>query len=280
MQLQVENINLDIISVGGLYTVVQLPNYKIGIDLGICPRSSFNKNHIFFTHAHADHISGVVRHCASRRLLGLPPPTYVIGHEDAEHFQIFMNAASKLVRSEMQYHLKVVSPGDRIEINKQLCVRSYRSIHRVPCQGYIVSEVRSKLKAEYRGLVGSQLQHLRESGHQLSEDIETPLVSYTGDTTIDVFHREPSLQDVRVLITEVTFFDSDVDKLESKRRGHMHIDDIIDNPELFCQPGIVLMHASSRFSNESIEDILHRKMPKEMLSRIHLIPNSGPLTGF
>ena len=280
MQLQVENINLDIISVGGLYTVVQLPNFKIGIDLGICPRSSFNKNHIFFTHSHADHISGVVRHCASRRLLGLPPPTYVIGQEDAENFNHFMQAASKLVRSEMEYHLKVVSPGDRIDINRQLCVRSYRSIHRAPCQGYVVSEVRSKLKPDFQGLSGSKLQSLRESGQQLSVDVETPLVSYTGDTTIEVFFREPLLQQVKVLITEVTFFDDDVDKVEAKRRGHMHIDDIIDNPQLFCQAGIVLMHASSRFSDDEVQRILVNKMPESLLSRIHMIPNSGPLTGF
>ena len=280
MQLQVENINLDIISVGGLYTVVQLPNFKIGIDLGICPRSSFNKSHIFFTHSHADHIAGVVRHCASRKLLGLPAPTYVIGHEDADNFVQFMDAASKLVRSDLDYNLTVVSPGDRVDINKQLCVRSYRSIHRAPCQGYVVSEVRSKLKTEFRGLGSSELQELRESGQQLSEDVETPLVSYTGDTTIDVFFKESVLQKVKVLITEVTFFDDAVDKVESKKRGHMHIDDIIDNPELFCQAGIVLMHASSRFSNDDIQKILQQKMPETLLSRIHLVSNSGPLTGF
>ena len=58
MRLKVQNINLDIISVGGLYTVVQLPNFKVAIDMGICPRSAFNKGHVFFTHTHADHITG------------------------------------------------------------------------------------------------------------------------------------------------------------------------------------------------------------------------------
>lgn len=280
MQLQVQNIKLDIISVGGLYTVVQLPSYKIAIDLGVCPRSSFNKGHIFFTHTHADHIAGVIRHCASRRLLGLPPPTYVIGQEDASNFKEFMSHAGKLVRSDMEYKVLEVSPGDRIPINQHTCVRSYRSIHKAPCQGYVVCEIRTKLKPEYHGLKGDELQGLRELGFSLTTEIETPLVTYTGDTTIDVFHREPILQTVKVLITEVTFFEDDVDKIEAKRRGHMHIDDIIDNPELFCQPAIVLMHASSRFTGEDVHRILEQKMPEEMRRRVHIIPNNSPLEGF
>lgn len=280
MHLQVQNINLDIISVGGLYTVVQLPNFKVAVDLGICPRSSFNKSHVFFTHTHADHISGVIRHCASRRLLGLTPPTYVIGAEDADNFTEFMRVAGKMVRSDMEYNIEVVHPGDRILINKQLCARSYRSVHKAPTQGYVFFELRSKLKSEYHGLPPSDLQALREHGFVLSQEVETPLVSYTGDTTIDVFHREPILQQVKVLITEVTFFDSDVDKVEARKRGHMHIDDIIDNPHLFQQPGIVLMHASSRFSGDVVQEILQNRMPPDLLNRIHLVPNDAPLDGF
>jgi len=280
MRLTVQNINLDIISVGGLYTVVQLPNFKVAIDLGICPRSSFNKGHVFFTHTHADHISGVIRHCASRRLLGLKPPTYVIGLEDAENFTEFMRVAGKLVRSDMEYNIEVVSPGDRVVINKQLCARSYRSVHKAPTQGYVFFELRNKLKPEYHGLTPSDLQGLREAGFELSKEIETPLVSYTGDTTIDVFHREPSLQQVKVLITEVTFFDDEVDKKEAKRRGHMHINDIIDNQHLFQQPAIVLMHASSRFPGDTVREILQEKMPADMMNRIHLVPNDAPLDGF
>ena len=95
-----------------------------------------------------------------------------------------------------------------------------------------------------------------------------------------MFHREPILQTVKVLITEVTFFEDDVDKIEAKKRGHMHIDDIIDNPELFCQPAIVLMHASSRFTGEDVHRILEQKMPEEMPRRVNIIPNNSPLEGF
>ena len=122
MQLQVQNIKLDIISVGGLYTVVQLPSYKIAIDLGVCPRSSFNKGHIFFTHTHADHIAGASVTVQVDVYLDCLPPTYVIGQEDASNFKEFMSHAGKVVRSDMEYKVLEVSPGDRIPINQHTCV--------------------------------------------------------------------------------------------------------------------------------------------------------------
>ena len=51
------------------------------------------------------------------------------------------------------------------------------------------------MKPEYHGLTPSDLQGL-EVWIQLSNEVETPIVSY-GDTTIDVFHREPILQHVK-----------------------------------------------------------------------------------
>jgi ribonuclease Z len=279
MQLQINGIDLDIISVGGLYTCVQFPQYKIAMDLGIAPRSSFNKSHIFFTHAHADHIAGVTRHCSSRKLLGLPPPTYVIGQEDAENFVNFMQSAGKLFRSDMLYNLEVVEPKQILQIHKQLSVQSYRSIHTMPCQGYIIQESRTKLKQEFLSLSGRELQQLRESGVELSETIHMPIVSYTGDTTIDTFHREKILQRLQVLVTEVTFFDDSVSPKEAKRRGHMHIDDLA-HQDLFPQPAIVLMHSSSRFSKEEITHICQKKLSQEMLKRIHIVPNNLPLENF
>ena len=60
----------------------------------------------------------------------------------------------------------------------------------------------------------------------------------------------------------------------------MHIDDIIDNPHLFQQPAIVLMHASSRFPGDTVKEILNNRMPADLMKRIHLVPNDAPLDGF
>jgi len=280
MELQLDGITIDAISLAGFYTCIQLPDFKIALDMGICPRSSLNKQHVFFTHSHGDHIAGVVRHCSSREMLGLPPPTYFIGKEDIDNFNSFMNSARKLCRSRMPYEVQSMSPGDSVDVRKNLRVRSYRSIHRVPCQGYIVSSIKQKLRPELAVCSREELISRRKAGEVLTFDIETPLVSYTGDTTIDLFHRETQLQEVKILVTEVTFFDDNVNQKSAKDRGHMHIDDIAENSHLFPQENIVLMHFSSRYSTAKVKQLSQKKLPSELFKRIHFIPNDQPLQKF
>ena len=120
MKLQLEGITIEAISLAGFYTCIQFPEYRVAFDLGICPRSAINKGHVFFTHAHGDHIAGVVRHCSSREMLRLPPPVYVVGKEDIDNFNTFMESARKLCRSGMPYEVIAVSPGDHIDVRKIL----------------------------------------------------------------------------------------------------------------------------------------------------------------
>jgi ribonuclease Z len=280
MKLQLEDINIEAISLAGFYTCIQLPDFKITFDMGICPRSAINKHHIFFTHCHGDHIAGVIRHCSSREMMRLSPPTYVVGTQDLDNFNLFMDSARKMCRSTMSYNVHAMDPGEHLDIRKDLRVRTYRSVHRVPCQGYILSKIKHKLRPELKDVPRKELIRKRTMGECLTEEIETPLISYTGDTTIDVFKREPQLQNVKVLITEATFLDDKVTKDLARSRGHIHLDDIIEHAHLFTQPAIVLMHFSSRYGSEQIKKLIKKKLPNELYQRIHIIPNDQPLENF
>ena len=80
-EAQLDGIAIEIISLAGFYTCVQFPGYKLRL-ISVWLRALLSINPCFFTHAHGDHIAGVVRHCSSRDMLGLEPPTYYIGQED------------------------------------------------------------------------------------------------------------------------------------------------------------------------------------------------------
>ena len=87
MKFQVEDLEIEAISIGGHYTCIQFPKQRIAIDMGICPSRAIRCESVFFTHSHSDHMAGVVRHCATREMLGMKPPKYYIGEENKEASQ-------------------------------------------------------------------------------------------------------------------------------------------------------------------------------------------------
>ena len=141
----------------------------------------------------------------------------------------------------------------------------------------MVLQLKQKLRPDLKECGREELIARRNKGEILTEDLETPLVSYTGDTTIDVFHKEPRLQELKVLITEVTFLDDKVSHQEAKRRGHLHLDDIVQNAHLFCQPAVVLMHFSSRYSTKHIQRLCQQKLPNDLYQRVHIVSNDEPI---
>ena len=47
----------------------------------------------------------------------------------------------------------------------------------------MVWDRRNKLKEEYHGLAGDKIRDLRLSGVEVTREVRTPLVAYTGDTS-------------------------------------------------------------------------------------------------
>ena len=273
MQIQLGDITIDIISVGGHYTSIQLPNQKIAIDMGICTPVGLRCNHVFFTHAHTDHIAGVIRHCSTREMMNMPTPTYVIGEEHRAAFDDVFRAWRKLNRSFMKCNVKTMRPKETMKISQKWGIEAFRSMHRMPCQGYLLYEERKKLLPKYHGLPQKEIAELAKQKVQIIERKKIPLLAYTGDTTIDVLYRESWLRQVKILLLEVTFFDEKVSPEMSKKHGHIHIDDIPQQPDFFQNEHVVILHLSSRYSTEQVEDIIQEKLPQYLQDKITLIPN-------
>lgn len=98
-------------------------------------------------------------------------------------------------------------------------------------QGYVVYERRNKLKAEYHGLSGSEIAKIRQSGAEVSQVVDTPLIAFTGDTLVtwmDSADSHPVIRDAlraTVLITEATFLESTIAQSKSwEKYGHTHLE--------------------------------------------------------
>lgn len=276
MKIQYKNITLQAISTGGQYTSLILPTLKIGIDMGIASEDVMRCNRVFITHPHIDHIAGIIRHCSSREMMSMDAPTYYIGEEHRNAFEDMMNSWRRLNRSFLPYKLEVMYPKRDIAINNQYFMRAFRSIHKVPCLGYMLYEKRRKLKSEFLGTPGHEIARLREHGIELYDHTEVPVFAYTGDTTIEVMKREESLQNCQFLTIEITFFDDRVTPENARQNGHIHIEHVAQNAHLFKNERILVMHLSSRHTIQEAQDAIQKHLPSDLSSRITVLPNHSP----
>lgn len=151
--------------------------------------------------------------------------------------------------SLFSYTIIPMKPGDTVKIGNNYLIQAIETIHRVQSQGYVIyQETKGKLFDEYMSSTKQELNELRDKGVKYKHDDNTePVLAYTGDTVFEgLLKPENSVVfQVPVLMLEVTYLDREYEKATA--RGHVHINDIINNAELFKNEAIVFVHISSRY---------------------------------
>ena len=266
--LTLAGTRIDAISIGGVETCIQLPKQKLAFDIGRCPRSAVFRETILFTHAHMDHMGGVAFHAATRGLMHMSAPTYVVGPESAEALDGFLEAARRLDRSDLACKIVPVGPGGEIPLRHNLIAKPFRAVHVVPTQGYGIWERRQKLKSEYQGLSGDVIRDKKLAGEQITEAVDAPVFAFTGDTMIEVVEREEVVRKAKVLVMECTFIDERVPVDKAREKGHIHLDEIAERAELFENEAILLTHFSARFNAAEIQAALDKKLPAGLREKV------------
>lgn len=266
--LQLAGIDVEAVSIGGVETCIDLPGFGVAFDLGRGADFAIARELVCITHAHVDHLSGIVWHCATRALRGMRPPRYVIGPDDADALRDLFAVWRRLDRSELPHELVVLRPGEELALAGGRFVRPFAAPHRSPCQGYAVWSRRSKLRAEHRALAPEAIARARAEGRSdLFETVEVPEVAFCGDTTIDVVEREDVVRKARLLILEVTFLDDRVPVEKARASGHVHLKELAARAELFENEALLLTHFSPRYSREEVLVALERGLPPKLRER-------------
>ena len=271
---KVGSLHLDIISVGGYYTCIQLPREKIAIDMGVCSQKAISANRVFFTHPHPDHISAFIQHVSTREMtLSQSNTTYYIEEQHHTYLSSIINNWRSISRCRLHCTVESIQPKQHIPINKNLHVVPFRSVHRIPCMGYTFYRSKKRLKPQYNSCTTAELIALRKKNISIEDKHNINILSVTGDTTHDVFHQQPHILKSEVLITEVTFFCDRISPTKAKKMGHMHIEDILLYADDFQNTHIVIMHLSARYTTQQVESIIKKRLPQHLIDRIVLIPN-------
>ena len=177
--------------------------------------------------------------------------------------------------------MPVSEHGKMLMLGGNRCLESFWAQHRIPCFGYLIWEQRKKLKAEYRNLSPDELKALAKTKGpdgaktELSENILVPDIAFCGDTTIDVLKRQPNVRKARLLLLECTMLEDSVTVADTRRAGHIHLDEIIAQAELFAENECVMLtHFSARYRTNEIRDILDKRLPPELKEKvIPLLPS-------
>jgi ribonuclease Z len=248
----------------------RIPELKIGFDLGAQPWDFMGTPTWLLTHTHLDHVAALPVYVARRRMMRMEPPTVYVPAEAVEDVRRLLLVMQRLDRGRMVCQLNGVKPGQEIELSREHVVTAFATTHTIPSLGYVVWDRRFKLKEEYHGLAGEQIRDLRLGGTEVTREVRTPLLAYTGDTSPAGLDGYPPLFEAKILITELSFVRPNHRREKIHKFGHMHLDDLVERADRFQNELIICAHFSTRYHPQEVRRILDAKLPPRLRERVKL----------
>ena len=121
-----DGLDVRAVSVAGMETCIELPSLKTCFDIGHGHRSTARNHTVLFTHAHIDHMGGIGHHAATRSLLSMAPPTYVVPAAIVGGVERLLDAFRALDGSDIPVVIKGLKPGEAMPLGKRWVVRPLR----------------------------------------------------------------------------------------------------------------------------------------------------------
>lgn len=250
-------------------TSLWIPSLGVCFDVGAGVQEQSVCSKFFITHAHLDHAAGVPYVLSQRTLQGLfDHDVYAMGPL-IDCYRTILQAWSQVEEFDYQAKLNVFEEG-AVNVHPGYDVVRFPTVHRIPSQGYTLRHRRKKLKKELEGRSEGEIRDLRMRGVAVTEEVIIPVLSFTGDTQIEVLDVAPEIRESQILFLEVSYYDSKKSVQEARRWGHIHLDELGARwDQLKCE-FVVLKHTSRRHSRSEVLAALNRAVPEEWVSKVRV----------
>ena len=251
---------------------------------GVSPilgNKSFAIRHVFLSHGHADHISGILGliNIRNNAMGDTEKPLTIYFPEGNWRISELINYLWRTNR-HLKYRLewRPLRPGDRVEVfsgKQPRYVEAFKTVHARDeiSLGYNVVEVRERLKEEYRDLPQEEIVALVRAGKrdEIIEKYHKKLFSYGGDS----IPLDPeSVRGTDVLCHDVTF----LDEHDRKEYKHATLEEAIKvAQEAGVEEELIGVHISSRYKAtlRKVEQELERR---GLPFKVSLIPPGKVVT--
>lgn len=262
-------IDFEGISEGGIRTSICIPRYSLLFDIGAIPHEKIHIENVLVTHGHLDHAAGIPYYISQRSLQKLKAPNIYVNESMYENTKKILQLYSEIEGFEYSYNLVSTTQNKEYPLSGNTFFKALKTTHRIPSQGYTIFERVKKLLPEFLNLSGNEIVEQKNKGTNLTEDKETPLVSFSGDTQIEYILDHKEVRESKILFLECTYVDKDRDVERARMWGHTHLDEIFAHAKEFKNEKIVLIHFSKRYQNSFIKNIVRKKTPDILKGRLH-----------
>lgn len=267
-----ENLKFHGLSLSGIRTAIAMPELSLCFDVAQGYPYSIHLKHFFISHGHLDHSAGIPYIISQRAMTSQAPGTFYMPESLVAPLTDIMKIWERIEKHQYQYNFIPTQADDIISLSHKHYVKAFPTVHRVDSLGYTVFETNKKLKPEFQNSTQAQIIEAKKSGVEVSQDIHTPLVSFTGDTQIEFLNQRDWVKHSKVLLIEATYLDEKKSRAQAKEWGHTHLDEIIENLDQITAEQIVLIHISSRYPTHEVYKILKQKIPPAHRERIVVFP--------
>lgn len=257
-------------SVAGEATSINIPEMDVCFDMGMAPRSALAAKFCALSHGHMDHVGGLAYWCSQRNFQGMGPGTIICDARIESDVRGMMDGFQSLERQKTPYELIPLEHEQEIQIKNNIMLRAFHTEHTAPSCGYVIIEKRTKLKEHLVGLPQEKLRDMKQNGEEIVNNLEVPLLAYTGDTLPGPHLLRDDVRKAQVIISECTFFDPE-HKGRAKIGMHMHVDDLVEWLKLTECEHMVVVHLSRRTHIGQARKQLVQQAGKELASKVHFL---------